>query len=170
MAFQTTAWSVVEDAQAGGEDGDRALALLCEAYWQPLFQHARQRGMAEDAAKDAVQGFFLRVIEKRYLDAADAAKGRFRTYLLTCFQRFLANEYQRATAKKRDGNLQRVSIDWELPEGAARSMPTSDVSAETLFDREWADALIARAGTQLRAQESNSGRGAQYDALAPILF
>lgn len=170
MVFQTTLWSVVEDAKNRGEGADEALAILCETYWQPLFQHARWRAMAEEDARDAVQGFFLRVVEKRYFDAADSSKGRFRTFLLTCFQRYLANEHKKATAQKREGNVQQLRIDWDDNGCDGRALVGSEVSPEVQFDRAWAQALIARAVIRLRTQEIDAGRGALIDALGPVLF
>ena len=170
MGFQTTLWSVVEKAQDRGEAANKALELLCETYWQPLFQHARRRGMSEEEAKDAVQGFFLCVIEKRYFDMADSSKGRFRTFLLTCFQRFLAKAYTRATAQKRDGNVLKVRIDWDIANSDVRELAVSDPSPEVLYDRAWAQALIARAVKRLRSREISAGRRALLDALGPTLF
>ena len=170
MPFETTMWEVVEEAQGHGSGADDALAILFETYWRPLYLYSRRRGMAEEEAKAAVQGFFLRVVEKRYFDSADGAKGRFRTFLLTCFRRYLANDYKRVTAQKREGKLQRLSIDWDLSGSVSLDLISTDTPADVLYDREWAFSLIARSMERLHEQESAAGRSALVEALGPTLF
>lgn len=169
MKFETTHWTWVEHAQAGGEHADRALALLCERYWKPLYVYARRRGYGAEDAQDIVQGFFLRLIDKSFLEAADADKGRFRTFLLTCLQRYMANEYQRETAAKRGGLAMRTPVDWRSAESALANAAAPEVSADVLFDREWAMVVIARAMERLKASERKSGRGQLIEAIGPQL-
>ena len=107
--FMTTHWSVVlAAADTTAPDRDRALAQLCEAYWYPLYAYVRRRGKSAHQAEELTQEFFARVLEKEYLRAAEPAKGRFRTFLLMCLKRFLANEWDRERA------LKRVSKNFEL--------------------------------------------------------
>lgn len=170
MQFHTTLWSVVEDAKDSGEDADAALAILCETYWKPLYRHLIQRGFSEEEAKDAVQGFFLQVIEKRYLDAADSSKGRFRTFLLTCFHRYLANEHKKNNAQKRGGAYRRIKINWGSGDTTGDQIATSSLSPDQVFDRDWAVALIGRAIERLRANEIAAGRGRLISALGDTLY
>lgn len=170
MAFDTTLWSIVEDAQESGADADAALAVLCETYWKPLYLHMLRRGYTEEEVKDAVQGFFLKMIEKRYLDAADASKGRFRTFLLTCFDRYISNEYKKSNAQKRGGGFKRVSIDWGPVGELDNGFKTSGIAPDAAFDRAWARALIDRAMVRLREHEVASGRGELMEALDGSLF
>ncbi|MEM9645397.1 MAG: sigma-70 family RNA polymerase sigma factor, partial [Planctomycetota bacterium] len=62
--------------------GQDAFAELCETYWYPLYVHARSRESDPHLAKDHVQGFFAKVMEKNYLSDVDPQRGRFRTFLL----------------------------------------------------------------------------------------
>ena len=51
--FQTTHWSVV--LEAGRPDSPRAaeaLAVLCRAYWSPLYAYARRHGHEADESRD----------------------------------------------------------------------------------------------------------------------
>src|SRR6187431_1344479 len=103
-AFCTTQWTVV--IRAGGEaaaDSAAALERLCTAYWPPVYAHIRRRGHDAEAARDATQEFFLRLIEGDWLRSADPARGRFRTFLLTCLNRFLVSEWRRSSSQKRGG-------------------------------------------------------------------
>ena len=46
-------------------------------------------------AQDLTQEFFARAFEKEYLEKYDPARARFRTFVRTCLDGFLANERQR---------------------------------------------------------------------------
>ncbi len=98
--FATTRWSVVLAAGSDDRDDARtALAELCAAYWRPLFEYARRRGFNSDDAADRTQSFFADLITRQTVQKADEQRGRFRTFLLTAFQRFLLNEYDRSQAE-----------------------------------------------------------------------
>src|SRR5512146_2469087 len=90
--FVTTHWSVVLSARApDSPQSAAALETLCRTYWYPLYAYARRQGRSPQDAQDLTEGFFTRVLEKDYLQAAEREKGRFRTFLLVAFKRFLAN-------------------------------------------------------------------------------
>src|SRR6478672_7182149 len=88
--FSTTHWSVV---LAAADRTDAALEQLCRQYWPPVYAFIRRSGHGPQEAQDLTQEFFARLLEKNYLNAADPAKGRFRTLLLTAVSRFLVNQY-----------------------------------------------------------------------------
>ena len=125
--FHTTRWSLVLAAgQHDAPGSERALSSLCRIYWYPLYAFVRRQGQQPAAAQDLTQEFFARLLEKEYLQAADQQKGRFRTFLLTAFKRFLANERQRARAQKRGGGHRHLSLDFEdasLSGGATSAGP-----------------------------------------------
>ena len=80
-----------------------ALGELCRTYWYPIYAFVRRRGNSHEAAQDLTQEFFARMLEKRYIDEVGPEKGTFRTFLLVCLKRFLANEWDRDHAQKRGG-------------------------------------------------------------------
>ena len=104
--FRTTRWSVVQ-AAAGPHSGaaHEALAILCSAYWYPIYAFVRRSGHDAEDARDLTQGFFLRLLEKRDIGSADPLHGRFRGYLLGSVKHFLANEKARQRAEQRVGDL-----------------------------------------------------------------
>src|SRR5437870_2103843 len=82
--FKTTHWSAVLHANDdASSQADAALATLCKTYWYPLYVFVRRQGNSAEDAQDLVQGFFARVLEKKYFEAADRSKGTFRSFLLT---------------------------------------------------------------------------------------
>ncbi len=98
--FATTHWSVV--LTAGRSDvpqAQAALEKLCQTYWYPLYAYVRRRGYARADAEDLTQAFFAWLLERDWLGVADQQRGRFRSFLLTSFSRFLANEWDKARRK-----------------------------------------------------------------------
>ena len=75
--FASTRWSIV--AAAGRKESPEAraaLAVLCQAYWYPLYAYARRRLSRAQDAQDLTQEFFARLLEKDYLQAADLGTSR----------------------------------------------------------------------------------------------
>src|SRR5690349_5046721 len=103
--FTTTQWSVVLAAcRRDTAQSLEALESLCNAYWYPLYAYVRRRGYEPADAQDLTQEFFARLLEKNWLADLEPQGGRFRSFLLTAMNRFLANQYDRAHALKRGGD------------------------------------------------------------------
>src|SRR5262245_19885211 len=115
--FETTLWTVVLQAgQQPSPHTQAALERLCRAYWYPLYAYVRRQGYVVDKAQDLTQEFFCRMIQNNYLQAADRNRGRFRSFLLTSFKHFLANEWNRSQAQKRGGGAITFSLEAEAAE------------------------------------------------------
>jgi RNA polymerase sigma-70 factor (ECF subfamily) len=145
------------------------LAALCQAYWYPLYTFIRRRGHGSDEALDLVQDYFARLLEGRVLKAADPALGRFRTFLLTDCEHFLAKQHIRAGALKRGGGSTIVSIDAAEAEGRFGREPAHDLTAERLFERTWALTLLDRVLGLLRDEYRQDGRVDVFDRLKLVL-
>jgi len=168
--FVTTHWSVVVSARAGDSpQSAAALETLCRAYWYPLYSYLRRQGRAPHDAQDLTQGFFARLLEKDYLQAAAREKGKFRTFLLVAFKRFLANEWDREHAQKRGGFTPVVSIDQELAESRFAAEPAHSIQPDVLFDRQWAVTLLDQTMRQLQAEYVASGRAKLFEYLQSCL-
>jgi hypothetical protein len=75
--FHTTRWSVVLlSAQSRSPGSKDALAELCRLYWFPLYAFIRRSGHNPEDAKDAVQGFFLHLLDHKVLARVDPLKGK----------------------------------------------------------------------------------------------
>lgn len=169
-AFVTTHWSVV--LTAGRTDTTRAqaaLAKLCQTYWYPLYAYIRRRGHSPEDAQDSTQEFFSRLLAGNWLSAADPAKGRFRTFLLTALNRFLANEWDHARAQKRGGGAVAVPLDTAMAESRYGADPGNALTPDRLYDRQWALTLLDRALTRLEAEHQRLGKAAEFAVLSPAL-
>src|SRR6201987_6572790 len=110
----TTRWSVVlscTDSDGNEKKAHAPLAELCKIYWRPVFAFICRQGHSVPDAQDLTQDFFARVIKGRLLQSADRSKGRVRSLLLKALQRFLQDEVDKRSARKRGGDLRFVS--WE---------------------------------------------------------
>jgi hypothetical protein len=58
VAFATTHWSVVLEAQSESPATQEALEKLCRIYWRPIYSFVRRHGIRPEEAKDLTQGFF----------------------------------------------------------------------------------------------------------------
>jgi RNA polymerase sigma factor (sigma-70 family) len=168
--FATTHWSVVLSARDKVSPGSaEALEKLCRAYWQPLYAFVRRSGKNPADAEDLTQGFFARLLEKDYLAAVSPDKGRFRSFLLTALKRFMANEWDREHARKRGGFAQVIPIDIALAESAFAAASSRDSQPDVLFDRQWAQTLLARTLETLRQEYFATGRAELFDHIQNCL-
>ncbi len=159
MRFDTTNWSVILKATVGGSTEARhALATLCETYWPPVYAFIRRKGHVAADAEDLTQAYFSRFLEKAYVKDFRPEAGRFRTFLCASVQHFLANERDRERAQKRGGGRALLSLDAEAAEERYRAEPVDRVTPETLFERQWAAAMLARCLARLREAEGAAGR------------
>lgn len=168
--FASTRWSLVVAAGRGeAPEARAAFAELCQAYWYPLYAYARRRLARVEDAQDLTQEFFARLLEKDYLRAADPARGRFRSFLLTAFQRFLAREHERAAALKRGGGSRPLSLDFQDGERRYGSEPADPVTPESVYERRWALTLLEQTLARLRQEFTDAGKGPLYEALKGTL-
>src|SRR5215472_16246308 len=164
--FHTTRWTLVmASAQEQSRTSQAALATLCQVYWYPLYAFARRRGHSPHDAQDLTQGFFLHLLEHRALSGVDRLKGKFRSFLLACFQNYLSVETHRAHRLKRGGQYQFVSLDLETAEDRYRYEPADHLTAEKIFEARWALTLLDRAMMVLREEYVGGGKGLVFNTL-----
>jgi DNA-directed RNA polymerase specialized sigma24 family protein len=168
--FPITRWTLIIAAgQTNNRAADDALAELCRAYWLPIYVYVRRFGHPPDQAQDLTQGFFAYFLETRGLAHADPAKGRFRSFLLTCLKRFLGDEADRRDAQKRGGQTCILPLDFENAEiQYSRGLSHQD-TPEKLFERQWTLTLISRVTDDVREAFRREGRGDQFDRLRQFL-
>ena len=143
QVFPHTRWSVVLAAtQRPSPEADAALETICRAYWYPLYAFVRRSGQSPPDAQDLTQEFFRRLLEKRWLAAADREKGRLRTFLVTALKHFMAKEWRRASAQKRGGSHSHVPMDTAFAESRYAAEGTTQLPAEAVFDQQWALTLL----------------------------
>jgi RNA polymerase sigma-70 factor (ECF subfamily) len=172
-AFATTRWSLILSAaksESGEQTARDALEELCRTYWRPVFSFICRRGYSTEDAQDLTQDFFVKILERNWLEHADRNRGRFRTLLLTSLQNFLVNAARRTHTRKRGGDVQFVSWDdWmaEAPSQLSISAQALDsMPAERLFDLRWATTVVEQALRRLREECAGKDRLRLFYALS----
>jgi RNA polymerase sigma-70 factor (ECF subfamily) len=176
--FATTHWSLV--VSAGGRSGgtglgrspeaSRALAVLCENYWFPLYAFVRRAGYLAEDAQDLTQEFFVRLLAGNCLAVADPQRGRFRAFLLGAMKHFLAKEARRQGAQKRGGHRTMLSLDFHSGENRYHLIePIDNLTPERLYERRWALTLLDLVLGRLREELRAAGKLELFDRLKQFL-
>jgi len=172
VAFATTHWSVVLEAQSESPAAQEALEKMCRTYWRPIYSFLRRQGFRPEEAEDVTQGFFALLLERRDLDSVRKEKGRLRSYLLASLKHFTADRRRREMATKRGRRqglipLEELRANERVDPAFAR--PVDTLSADQLYERRWALALMEQVLRRLRDEYRATGNGALFDWLKQLL-
>lgn len=170
LRFATTQWTLVWDAAK--EDtklGRPALEELVQRYWYPLYSFARRQGVNREDAEDATQEFMSGMVRGDLLRTANPAKGKFRTFLLVAWKRFLIDDYRRRQTVRRGGNAKLISLDFEPSEKRWLELESREPDPERLFSQSWANCLLDEVRKRLLESYSRRDRSAIFSALVPQL-
>lgn len=150
MSFPATRVSLLAAiASESASERHRALERVVQAYWKPVYKYVRVKWKkTHHDAKDLTQGFFAGAAEKEYLAAFDAEKGRFRTFLRVCVDRYVGKAASAEKAIKRGGDLLLLDFDSAEHELSGHAGGIDDV--ERWFEREWARSIFDSAILELR--------------------
>ncbi len=94
--FRTTRWTQVSRAKADSPEGRRALAELCDAYYEPVAAFLRCELRDADAARELAHDFFAHMLAGGAIARAEQERGRFRSYLLGAVKHFLSHHREAA--------------------------------------------------------------------------
>jgi RNA polymerase sigma-70 factor (ECF subfamily) len=170
MAFHTTHWSVVLAARDREDPAAReALARLCSAYWYPLYCFVRCRGFAPHDAEDLTQEFFYHFLDRNSLSNVSPARGKFRSFLLTCLKNFLANAWEREHAQRRGGGQSLISLDGTEAETRFSLEPAESVTPEALYEKRWALTVLDRTMQALQQDYAKKKQSDLFDELRGFL-
>lgn len=153
-------------AKADSEDGRRALADLCDAYYEPVVAYLRRVLWDADAARDMSHAFFAEMLGGGTINTADRDRGRFRSYLLGTVKHFVSRQRERHRSLKRGAGRENVSLE---EDGVAEVQDGSVTSPDAAFDRQWALTMLERSLQALRVECQAEGRGPFFDQVRPIL-
>jgi DNA-directed RNA polymerase specialized sigma24 family protein len=161
--FPSTHWTHILKARSCDEP-TRQLALeeLLAAYWKPIYCHIRCKGYTTDEAKDLTQGFFSEIVLGRgVIERADYKRGRFRTFLLRCLNRYLTDVFRTERTKRRmpaGGLVCLETVNWaKAPE------PVRHTTALEAFDYAWACSLLDKVLAELEAKCREKGTVTQWE-------
>jgi DNA-directed RNA polymerase specialized sigma24 family protein len=160
VAFPATHISVVQrTASPDPETRARALDALAAVYWRPIYVHIRlSHGVPVQDAEDMTQGFFADALRRSLFGRFDASRARFRTFLRTCVDAYVANTHKSNTRLKRGGATSIVPIDVADLEAQIAVAPEVDRA----FHDEWVRGVFSSALARLRERYEAAGKPVQY--------
>jgi RNA polymerase sigma factor (sigma-70 family) len=176
--FAATHWSVIVAAgktQTDPEAARAALAQLCQTYWPPLYTYVRARGYTVHDAQDLTQDFFAYLIEHKIYACTDRQKGKFRSFLLASLKNFLSHAREREQTLKRGGGRDFIPLDEGRTEEAESLFQTHASSGsaalpeDRLFERTWAETLIATALGRVAAAYKAEGKENLFERFQTFL-
>jgi len=167
--FKTTSWTLIV-----GAHGDReALEALLRRYWGPVYAYLRRDGHNPDQAEELSQAFMVEVLIGRNLLArADAARGRFRSFLLKSLKHYLVDVHRHEHG--RDGRRECVSISGDEMKRLRQQVIDSG-SPDEAFTRHWATTVLNQALERMRQTYEGDGRAMHWRifeerTLRPFLY
>ena len=164
--FRTTRWTQVRRAKADSPEGRRALAELCNAYYEPVVAFLRCELRDADAARELAHDFFARLLAGGALARVEQERGRFRSFLLGAVKHFLSHHREALRRLKRGGGVENISLN----ETEARAVPDAGVlSPDAAFDQQWALTVLAHALEALRRECATEGRADFFELVKPWL-
>lgn len=164
--FETTRWQLVQAAR----DDPRALAILCQTYWYPLYAYVRQFGHDAEEARDLTQAFFVELLEHHNLRAVRQERGRFRSYLLTALRHYLLKQVVRSRRLKRGGGAEHGVFDLLDAERRLAREEVDYRTPETIFERRWALATLGIVVDRLQVEWDAANPGFTFNRLKAALL
>ena len=144
---RTSSLTVRAAGDVHAADRRAALEQLLIRYQPVLKAHlVVKKGTSPEEADDLVQSFIQeKILERNLLASFDPSKGKFRTFLLTSFDRFVIDLWRKSSREARNaegiGALERESI------------PEPDV-----FDVAWAMQVLAESVRRMQAECARKDR------------
>lgn len=144
--LRRTPWTLISAAQQGQAGAfDKAVGRIYAMFEGAVQAFLRARGFRQEEAKDLSQEFFATLLERKFLERLDPAKGRLRHFLFASLKRFLCDSIDKRDALKRRPGEGVLSLDRLAEEFLA---PPEDPRAELpgrQFSRVWAAEMLRRA-------------------------
>ncbi|MCZ6853443.1 MAG: sigma-70 family RNA polymerase sigma factor, partial [Gammaproteobacteria bacterium] len=95
-------------------------------------------------------------------------RGRFRAFLITAFKHFLSKEWEKAKTQKRGGARTTFSLDFASQDSSWSEL-AGTLTAERLYERQWAITLLNRVMSRLQREMERSGKGQQFHSLKEFI-
>ena len=152
--FPSTRWSRIL-----APAGERDLDGLARAYARPIqaYLAARMRCRNDDA-HDLAQEAFAWLMTTGLLDKADPARGRFRGFLKKSLANFAGEQWRKAQAKKRGGD-----ITLETLEAGAEPADPNSRTPDQVLDDVWRRELLEMAQARLQQELEAGGRAVHWE-------
>ena len=168
--FPTTNWTLIRTIQhSTGPDAVAAMEEICSRYWYPIYVFHRRHGFAVADAEDLTQDFFRALVMRETIQAAREEKGRLRSFILNMLREMIAKHRRHHSALKRGGSVVMISFEAFQPEERYVGEPAEITDPAWLFDRAWAERLLAAATERLREDFAKADNLEDFEHLREYL-
>lgn len=163
--FTRTRWSMVSELYNTRDPDVRgALTELAVRYWYPVYAYVRRCGHSQQTAQDITQAFLQHVADELRA-GAQRPPGKFRDWLLTKLNGFLAGEWRELAE---GGHLAEAPPLPEL-ESRSRGEHESDETPELAYRRSFALEVLMRGLKRLREEARQTGHLEMCETLERFL-
>lgn len=164
--LRRTPWTLISAAQKGQAGAfDKAVERIYAMFEGTVQAFLRARGFRQEEAKDFSQEFFATLLERKFLERLDPAKGRLRHFLFASLKRFFCDSLDKRDALKRRPGEGVLSLDRRADEFLA---PPEDPRAELpgrQFSRVWAAEMLGRALIGMKRRCAGTPQDSWYRAI-----
>lgn len=148
--FRTTSWTLIVRSRSSAGD----LEQLLQVYWAPIYAYLRRSGQDREGAADLTQAFMADVVlDRKLIDRADPARGRFRSFLVAALNRFVVDAHRHEHGR----SGRRAAMITCAPDELAALEPSGEDDPARAFDRQWAATVLSLAVDRLREQCQSDG-------------
>lgn len=164
--LQRTPWTLISAAQKGQAGAfEKAVERIYALFAGAVRSFLRGRGFAVEEANDLSQEFFSTLLERKFLERLDPAKGRLRQFLFSSLRRFICDSIDKRDALKRrpEGGL--VSLDRLRDEFQSAPEDAHAAGPDRQFSRAWASEILARALDRMKRRTAGTPQEAWYRAI-----
>ena len=153
-------------------DRSEGLEKIARAYWAAIYTHVRLKWRKDvHEGRELTQSFFVEALERGTFDAYEPDRGRFRTFLRTCLDRFLTNEHAASRRDKRGGGRLPIELDFDAIEPEIdKTLASPPEDPDAAFDRQWTQSMLRRAVGDLEAECERRGKMRQYRVFASYVL
>jgi len=159
--LRRTPWTLISAAQKGDAGAfDKAVERIYAMFEGAVQAFLRARGLPAEEARDLSQEFFATLLERKFLERLDPAKGRLRHFLFSSLKRFLCDSIDKRDAQKRQPAGGLVSLDLQL----SAEDPRADLPSRQ-FSRLWAAEVLRRALDRMKRRCAGTPQETWYRAV-----
>jgi len=151
---------------------ERDFAKFCNTYRELLYYFVRKCGYNEADAKDHTQDFLARISQPEHnpLSQHNKERGRFRNFIKWQMRSFLSAAKEKASAKKRGGDIKSISFDLQDAEQRFQVADRKNLDPSEFFDRILALEIFRKVEAELAFQYQQRGETALHADLKPHLY
>jgi len=142
---------------------------VCRYYWYPIYAFVRRSGFSPHDAEDVAQDVFASLISHESILALRSSRGRMRTFMLGAVRHIISNRLRYDSTHKRGGGEAVLSLDEVDAENRYVHEPADIRDPERIFDRAWAEGVLAGAEERLRADFAKAQNLEGYTQLREFL-